>query len=119
MRLSEVDDINPLYDALFAAATELGIPINPDYNGADQEGIVRTQTTISNGKRMSSAVAYLDPVRGRSNLSIKTGALARRIVFENKRARAVEFAADGLRYRASANAEVILCAGAINTPQLL
>ena len=55
LRVSEVPDQNPIYDALFAAAAELGIPRNPDYNGAVQEGICKTQVTISNGRRMSAA----------------------------------------------------------------
>ena len=65
-----------LYDALFAAAQELGLPTNEDYNGSSQEGIVKTQTTIADGRRMSTAYAYLDPIRDRRNLRIRTGALA-------------------------------------------
>ncbi len=119
LRVTQIDDDNPLYDAMFRAATELGIPNNLDYNGLDQEGIVRTQCTINKGKRVSAAVAYLDPARGRANLEIRTGALASRVLFEGSRASGVEYTFSGAVHTARANAEVILCGGSINSPQLL
>ncbi|HEY9569343.1 MAG TPA: GMC family oxidoreductase N-terminal domain-containing protein, partial [Thalassobaculum sp.] len=70
LHVCESYDQSPLYDALQAAGDTLGIPRNRDYNGAGQEGIVRTQTTIRDGRRTSAAVAYLKPARGRPNLRI-------------------------------------------------
>jgi choline dehydrogenase len=119
VRVSVAPDRNPLYDALFRAGDELGFPRNNDYNGADQEGIVKTQTTISNGRRMSAAYAYLDPIRGRPNLAIETRALARRVLLDGKRAVGVEYSVQGQVREARAGREVILCGGAINSPQLL
>jgi choline dehydrogenase len=114
-----VADENPLYDALLAGGIELGLPDNPDYNGADQEGIVRTQVTIANGRRMSAAYAYLDPIAGRANLSVQTGAAAERLTFDGKRCTGVTYRVGGQSRTAEARGEVILCGGAINSPQLL
>jgi choline dehydrogenase-like flavoprotein len=119
LRVSVAPDRNPLYDALFRAADELGIPRNRDYNGASQEGIVKTQTTISNGRRMSAAYAYLDPIRGRANLAVETGALARRVLLDGSRCVGVEYSVGGQVREARAGREVILSGGAINSPQLL
>ncbi len=82
LHVSEVPDQNPLYDALFAAAEEIGIPRNRDYNGAAQEGIGKTQTTIRNGRRMSTAACYLRPAKKRSNLRIVAEAMVQRLVLE-------------------------------------
>ncbi len=119
LRVSVERDQNPLYEALFRAADEIGLPRNPDYNGAEQEGIARTQTTISNGRRMSAAVAYLDPIRNRSNLAIETGALATRLRLANGRCHGVEYRVGQEQRTALAEREVILCGGTINSPQLL
>ena len=67
--------VDPLYAALIKAAGEVGIAHNPDYNGARQDGIAMSQATIANGRRMSTAHCYLDPIRKRQNLHIETGAL--------------------------------------------
>ena len=117
--VSVAPDQNPMYEALFRAGDELGFPRNNDYNGARQEGIVKTQTTISRGRRMSAAYCYLDPIRHRSNLKIETGALGRRLLLEGKRCVGVEYGVGGEVREARARAEVILCAGAVNSPQLL
>ena len=85
LRVSKATDEGPLYDAIKAASKELGIPHNPDYNGKSQEGIVRTQTTISNGVRMSTARCYLNPVKNRSNLKIETDAHVQKLLFEGKK----------------------------------
>ncbi|MCZ6890385.1 MAG: choline dehydrogenase [Gammaproteobacteria bacterium] len=119
LRVSVAPDENPIYDALFRAGDELGFPRNPDYNGATTEGIVKTQTTISNGRRMSAAYAYLDPIRKRKNLTIETGALARKVLLQDKTCTGVEYAMNGRTVEATARREVILCGGAINSPQLL
>ncbi len=111
----------PICEAYFRAAQELGIPFNPDFNGAHQEGVGYYQLTQRNARRSSAAVAYLNPVRGRSNLAIETGVLVHRILVEHGRAVGVEISRDGgttpevLR----AEAEIIVCAGAIGTPKLL
>ncbi len=119
LRVSEVPDQNPLYDALFAAAQAAGFRRNPDYNGPDQEGIVKTQTTISNGRRMSTAHCYLEPAAGRPNLRIVTEALTHRVILEGKRCVGVAYEQGGQMIEARAGRDVILCSGAINTPQIL
>lgn len=82
LRVSENNETGPLYDKLIKAAGEVGIKYNPDYNGAVQDGIAMTQTTIRNGKRMSTAVCYLDPVRSRSNLTIRANAMTRSLLLD-------------------------------------
>ena len=119
LRVSEVPDRNPLYDAWFAAAQELGIPPNPDYNGARQEGIVKTQTTISNGRRMSTAHCYLKPARSRPNLTIVTNALVHRVLLDGTRCTGVRYAHKGQTIDARAAHEVILSAGGVASPQIL
>jgi len=119
LHVSEVADQNPLYDALIAAGEEIGLPNNPDYNGADQTGLCKTQTTIRDGKRMSAAVAYLAPARSRPNLTIVAEALAHRLTLNGKRCTGVSYAVEGRTIDAQARVEVILCCGSINSPQLL
>ena len=72
LRVTDTDQRGPLYDALIAGAEAIGLPYNPDYNGAQQEGVAMTQTTISGGRRMSTARAYLEPAQNRPNLKIQT-----------------------------------------------
>ena len=119
LRVSEEPDQNPFYDALFAAAEELGIPRNPDYNGASQEGVCKTQTTISRGQRMSAARCYLAPARKRENLQIITDVLAERVIIEGRRAVGVVYKHPGGRMTVRAGREIILSAGGIASPQLL
>ena len=119
LRVSEATDDGPLYDAIRAAGPELGIPHNPDYNGTTQEGIVRTQTTISNAVRMSTARCYLDPVKHRKNLRIETGAHAHQILLDGTRCQGVLYEQGGRRIEARTSGEVIICAGGIASPQLL
>lgn len=120
--VTDIDWIHPLCEAFIAGAAGLGLPRNPDYNGADQAGVGYFQRTIANGWRMSTARTFLTPVKSRPNLTIRTNAQATRIVLENKRASGVEYVLDrnhGNTRRVLANREVILCCGAINTPRLL
>ena len=119
LHVSAVADQNPLCDALINAGNQIGLPFNPDYNGADQTGICKTQTTIRNGRRMSTAVAYLAPARSRSNLEVVTEALVQRLDLEEKRCTGVSYTVDGRTIEARARVEVILCCGSINSPQLL
>ena len=106
-------------DAYIAAAGELGIPLNDDFNGAVQEGAGYFQLTARNGRRCSAAVAYLRPARARANLDIVTGALVHRVVIAQRRAIGVEFSAGGQTNTVRSRREVILSAGAIGSPHLL
>jgi choline dehydrogenase len=110
---------DPLSEAFVKAAVETGIAFNPDFNGATQEGAGFFQTTTRRGRRASSAQSYLKPAKGRSNLHIETSALAQRIVFEGKRAKAVEYKQNGNLRTARARKEVLVSSGAYNSPQLL
>jgi choline dehydrogenase len=108
-----------LADAVLQACMQAGIPRNPDFNGAQQEGCGYYQTTTSNKRRWSSAKAYLYPARQRSNLVVQTGAHATRVLVENDRAVGVEYhTAEGLR-TARASGEIIVSGGAYGSPQLL
>jgi choline dehydrogenase len=108
-----------LCDAFIAAAEQAGIPRNPDYNGAVQEGCGYFQLTVRNGRRCSAAVAYLRPARRRPNLRVETDALACRVLLDGRRAVGVAYRKGGKPHEARAAREVILCAGAIQSPQLL
>lgn len=119
LRVREAVDQSPLYEAIFAAGTELGLPQNVDYNGSSQEGVVRTQATIFNGRRMSGAVCYLKPAMRRPNLQVITDTTVSKLIFENKRCVGIAYEANGKTIEAKASVETILSAGSINTPQLL
>jgi choline dehydrogenase len=119
LNVSDVTERHPISDLCIDAGVQAGVPRNDDINGEDQEGIGYYQVTIKNGLRCSAAVAYLHPVKGRSNLTVEVNALAHHVVFEGKRATGVKFAQNGNIMIAKAKREVILCGGAINTPQLL
>jgi choline dehydrogenase len=110
---------HPLCEAFIAAAIELGIPRNDDFNGKTQEGVGYHQTTTRQGRRCSTAVGYLRPAMTRPNLRVMTGALAERITFDGRRATGVTFRQHGQLRTARAMREVVLCGGAINSPQLL
>jgi choline dehydrogenase len=110
---------DPLSQAFIEAAAESGIPKNPDFNGAAQEGAGWFQTTTRRGRRASTARSYLRPARGRRNLHVETAALAQRIVFEGRRAAAVEYKQGGATKIARAGKEILVSSGAYNSPQLL
>ena len=107
---------DPIYAAWVEAGRSFGHPVTPDYNGAESEGFGRGQYTIQDGRRSSTARAYLHPVRHRSNLVVATQTLATRVLFEGRRAVGMEYARQGKLLRARATREVILAAGAINSP---
>lgn len=110
----------PITDAWVAAAQNAGYKFNPDYNGADQEGVGFFQLTSKNGRRCSTAVAYLNPARKRDNLRIITHAQVDRVVIEGKRAVGVEYTdRSGTVQTVKAGREVVLSGGSINSPQLL
>jgi choline dehydrogenase len=110
----------PITDAWVAAAQAAGYKFNPDYNGAEQEGVGFFQLTSKNGRRCSAAVAYLNPVKSRENLKIITHAQVDKVVIKDKRATGVTYTdRSGTVQTVNAAREVILCGGAINSPQLL
>ncbi len=104
---------------MIEAAGKIGLPFNPDLNGPTQEGIGMSQVTIAKGRRQSTAFCYLDPARGRANLTIDKGALAETLILEGKRCVGVRYAVDGEKREARASREVIVCTGSINSPKLL
>jgi choline dehydrogenase len=110
---------HPICEGFIAATTQLGFPRNDDFNGASQDGVGYHQTTTRNGKRCSTAVGYLRPAMQRANLKVVTGALTEKILFEGRRAGGVTFRRHGGLCTARAAREVILCGGAVNSPQLL
>jgi len=110
---------NPLFHTFIEAGLQAGYGRTADFNGYAQEGFGPYQLTIRGGRRWSAASAYLRPALSRRNLSIESRAHVTRIVFEGKRAVGVEYLRKGHRIQAAADREVILCGGAVNTPQLL
>ncbi len=110
---------NPLFGAFFQAAQEAGYPLTDDVNGYRQEGFAQFDRNIHRGRRLSAARAYLHPVRHRKNLSVETLALATQVRFRGKRAVGVDYLRGGRLRRSVDAGKVILCGGAINTPQLL
>jgi choline dehydrogenase len=119
IHVSECKDETPLYDAWIAAGAEIGVPFNHDYNGATQEGMCKTQTTIRNGKRASAAAGYLKPAMSRANLTVETEVMVEKVLLDGKRAVGVQYLSNGRTVQAKAGAEVILSAGAIKSPQIL
>ncbi len=119
LKVSDMRIRRAVGDAFIKGAEEIGIPHNNDFNGATQEGVGYYQLTAWKGRRCSSAVGYLKPALNRSNLIVVTNALTDRIVIDENRASAVEYQHDGKKLTVRANREVILSAGAINSPQLL
>lgn len=110
---------NPLSLAFVEAAAAAGYRRNDDFSGAEQEGVGLYEVTQVNGERCSSARAYLRPAEGRPNIAVLTRAQATRVLFEGRRAAGVAFMQEGNERQVSARREMILCGGAINSPQLL
>ncbi len=108
-----------LNQAFLAAAQMNGLPLNADYNGAEQFGAFMYQVTHKDGERCSAAKGYITPNLGRANLSVKTHTHTTRILLEGRRALGVAYAQDGQTKEARARREVIVCAGAFGSPQLL
>jgi choline dehydrogenase len=109
----------PLFDAFFAAVQEAGYDLTEDVNGYKQEGFAKFDRNVHKGKRLSASRAYLHPVIDRPNLDVETFAFVTKIVFEGKRAVGVDYTHRGRGSRRAHGGEVILCGGAINSPQLL
>ena len=110
---------DPLVEAYIEAGVEAGYQRTPDYNGAQQEGFGRAQSTIRAGRRCSTAVAYLRPALPRPNLTLEMNAHATKIRFSGQRAVGIEYQRNGQAQFAEAAREVLLCGGVINSPQLL
>lgn len=110
--------LSPINQATVKAFQEIGVPYNADYNGAQQRGVGPCQLTIDDGRRCSSAVAFLHPAEARPNLTVSTGSLATEILLDGDRAIGVAYSKGGATYRALAD-QIIVSAGAINTPRLL
>ncbi len=119
LAVSDATQRHPVSDAVIAAGIEAGLPFNDDCNGAVQDGISYFQLTVKNGRRWSTAAAYLKPAMGRANLVVETEALAEAILLEGRRATGVRYRQKGRLLTAHAACEVILCGGAVNSPQLL
>jgi len=110
---------NPMTEAFLVAAQEAGHQSNDDFNGAEQDGFGRYQVTCRDGRRCSTAVAFLRPALDRPNLTVVTSGLVDRVVFTGSRATGVEVVEGVDRRTLQAEREVIVCAGAYNSPQLL
>ncbi len=110
---------HPLTEAWVASAVASGFAANDDFNGAEQEGAGLYQVTCHRGRRWSVAAGYLEPVLDRPNLSVRLGAMVERVLVESGRAVGVAFGQGGQAHTAYADAEVLLCGGAINSPQLM
>ena len=110
---------DPLVEAYLAGAQEMGYALNDDYNGVEQDGFSRMQMTIRDGRRESAATGYLHPVLSRENLTVRVNSLVSRVSIEGSRAVGVDYIHKGECRFVSAEREVILAGGAINSPQLL
>ncbi len=119
LNVADLRDPNPLSRAFLQAAQECGYALNPDFNGATQDGFGLYQVTQKNGRRHSTVAAYLKPARSRPNLKVQVHALATGILFEGLRAVGVRYTQNGQLKQVRAAREVILAGGAINSPQLL
>jgi len=111
--------VHPLCQNFLGACAALDLPATPDFNGAQSEGAGLWQITIRNGVRVSTARAYLRPALRRANLAVELHALATRVLFSGARASGVEYERGGTRRQAHARREVLVCGGAVNSPQLL
>ena len=119
LKLSRSPNGNILTQVYLDAAQQAGYQINNDMNGKNQEGFGLMDTTISKGRRQSTSVTYLHPIIHRSNLKVLTNVTVNKIIFENKRATGVECNINGKSNKFYSNHEILLSAGAINSPHLL
>jgi choline dehydrogenase len=119
LKASSIPKKHPLVESFIKSAVNLGVPETDDFNNLTQEGVGYYQLSTHKGLRCSTAVAYLNPVKQRSNLTILTDSQVMRIIFEGRRAVAIELMRDGQKHVIRANKEIILSAGALQSPQLL
>lgn len=113
------DPVDPIADAVLAAARSAGLGNSDDYNAEVQEGFARSQSTVAGGKRASASVAYLRPAMRRGNLTVRSRALATRVLMEANKAVGIEYLNDGRTEKAYTARGVLVAGGAINSPQLL
>ena len=119
LNVADMSETHALCDAFIDAAAASGFPKNKDYNNGDQEGFGYYQVTMKNGKRWSTARAFLDPARSRPNLKIETDALVRNVILEGKRAVGVAYSVHGQKREARVNREVIVSCGSVQSPGVL
>jgi choline dehydrogenase len=119
LHVSDLRTVNPLSQAFVEAGTEQGLSQNVDFNGEEKEGIGIFQVTQRRGKRCSTASAYLKPARSRANLVVLTEAQVTRLLLDRQRVIGVEYIQGNQPTQVRAEREVLLCAGAINSPQVL
>ena len=119
LNVAKIRTGNPFQEYFLEAGRQLQLPMNADFNGAHQMGLGVYQVTQKNGERWSAARAYIEPNLSRPNLKVATGAQARKILFDGKRAVGVELNRDGKPQSVRARREVILSSGALQSPQLL
>ncbi|MEO6152917.1 MAG: GMC family oxidoreductase N-terminal domain-containing protein [Croceibacterium sp.] len=119
LNVADFPEEHPVSAAIVEACVEAGIPFKKDLNDGNQEGVSFFQMTAKNGRRHSAAVAYLHPAMKRANLTVEKRAMATRILWDGRRAIGVEFIQNGEKRRAMAGREVILAAGAVESPKLL
>ena len=119
LNIANVRSTYPILDRVLNAAEQAGYPRNPDYNGEHQEGFGYFQVTQKNGRRWSAKTAYLDPARSRSNLYVETNSRATGLELRNSRVHGVSYKKDGQDHEVIAIREVLLCAGSVQSPQLL
>jgi choline dehydrogenase-like flavoprotein len=119
LQVQDLTSPNPLSDRFVEAGRHAGFAVNNDFNGATQDGVGLYQVTHKNGERFSAAKAYLTPNLARPNLRVITGAHIVKVLLEKKRATGVEFVQGGNTQHLMARREVLLCAGALQSPQIL
>jgi len=119
LKVSDLRLRRPIADFFIKAATQIGIPLNKDYNGEKQEGVGYFQQTAHKGFRWSTATGFLRPARKRPNLSVLTKAQTVRVLFEGTRAVGIEYLKGGELHQAMADREVVLSSGAIGSPKIL
>ena len=119
LSITDVISPAPISQRFIDAAVALGYDYNPDFNGIKQEGVGPIQLTVKEGKRHSTAAAFLVPILDRPNLTVQTGALVTRLLFEGIRAVGVEYLREGMLDQVRVNQEVIVSAGSFDSPKLL
>jgi choline dehydrogenase-like flavoprotein len=119
IRVTHIPRVNPMVPAFLDAMRTHGFKRCEDFNGPDPEGYGPRQGTIRDGRRDSTATAYLRPARSRDNLKVLTHALVTRVVIENRRATAIELQQDGTTKRLNARREIVISAGSVQSPQIL
>ncbi|NDC65496.1 MAG: choline dehydrogenase [Burkholderiaceae bacterium] len=119
LRASSIKKTHPLVEAFIKSANQLGVPTTDDFNNLQQEGVGYYQLSTHNGLRCSAAKAYLKPIKSRQNLRIITNAQVSKILFKDRQAVGIEYIQGGSKHQITSQKEIILSAGALQSPQLL